>query len=143
MKIELKQIIDELTDAINLPKGQKVAALIDIDKIVSWTIVDVHEDGSIKPISNKKFNSLKELISEYKWLYYAIAEIDKKVSGESKDFYKSLLKIKKSLEDYGRVVKENIYPYGDCSIIKLNENFRKNRLWVKFQYFKLIENYVV
>ena len=66
MKIELKQIIDELTDAINLPKGQKVAALIDIDKIVCWTIVDVHEDESIKPISNKKFNNLKELISEYK-----------------------------------------------------------------------------
>lgn len=66
MKVELKQIIDELTDAINLPKGQKVAAVIDIDKIVCWTIVDAHEDGSIKPISNKKFNSLKELISEYK-----------------------------------------------------------------------------
>ena len=66
MKVELKQIIDELTDAINLPKGQKVAALIDSDKIVCWTIVDVHEDGSIKPISNKKFNNLKELISEYK-----------------------------------------------------------------------------
>ena len=42
------------------------AALIDIDKIVCWTIVDVHEDGSIKQISNKKFNNLKELISEYK-----------------------------------------------------------------------------
>ena len=67
MKIELKQIIDELTDAINLPKGQKVAALIDTDKIVSWTIVEVHEDGSINPISDKKFNNLKELISEYKW----------------------------------------------------------------------------
>ncbi len=66
MKVELKQIIDELTDAINLPKGQKVAALIDTDKIVSWTIVEVHEDGSINPISDKKFNNLKELISEYK-----------------------------------------------------------------------------
>lgn len=65
MKVELKQIIDELTDAINLPKGQKVAALIDTDKIVSWTIVEVHEDGSINPISDKKFNNLKELISEY------------------------------------------------------------------------------
>lgn len=62
MKVELKQIIDELTDAINLPKGQKVAALIDNDKIVSWTIVEVHEDGSINPISDKKFNNLKELI---------------------------------------------------------------------------------
>ena len=66
MKVELKQIIDELTDAINLPKGQKVTALIDIDKIVGWTIADVYEDGSIKPISDKKFNNLKELISEYK-----------------------------------------------------------------------------
>ena len=65
MKVELKQIIDELTDAINLPKGQKVAAVIDIDKIVCWTIVDVHEDGSIKPISDKKFNNLKELIEKY------------------------------------------------------------------------------
>ena len=66
MKVELKQIVDELTDAINLPKGQKVAALIDIDKIVGWTIVDVHEDGSIKPTSDKKFNNLKDLITEYK-----------------------------------------------------------------------------
>ena len=65
MKVELKQIIDELTDAINLPKGQKVAAVIDIDKILWWTIVDVHEDGSIKPISDKKFNNLKELIEKY------------------------------------------------------------------------------
>ena len=61
-----KQIIDELTDAINLPKGQKVSAIIDTDKIVGWTIVEVHEDGSIKPISDKKFNNLKGLISEYK-----------------------------------------------------------------------------
>lgn len=66
MKIELKQIINELTDAINLPKGQKVAALINIDKIVGWTIVDVHEDGSIKPTSDKMFNNLKDLITEYK-----------------------------------------------------------------------------
>ena len=65
MKVELKQIIDELTDAINLPKGQKVAAVIDIDKIICWTIVDVHEDGSIKPISDKKFTNLKELIEKY------------------------------------------------------------------------------
>ncbi len=66
MKVELKQIIDELTDAINLPKGQKVSAIIDTDKIVGWTIVEVHEDGTIKPISDKKFNNLKELILEYK-----------------------------------------------------------------------------
>ena len=66
MKVELKQIIDELTDAISLPKGQKVSALVDIDKIMGWTIVEVHEDGTINPITDKKFNNLKELISEYK-----------------------------------------------------------------------------
>ena len=47
-------------------KGKKVSAIIDTDKIVGWTIVEVHEDGSIKPISDKKFNNLKGLISEYK-----------------------------------------------------------------------------
>ena len=51
---------------VNLPKGQNVVALIDTDKIVGWTIVDVHEDGSINPISDKKFNNIEELISEYK-----------------------------------------------------------------------------
>ena len=66
MKVELKQIIDEMTDAISLPKGQKVSALVDIDKIVGWTIVEVYEDGTINPITDKKFNNLKELISEYK-----------------------------------------------------------------------------
>lgn len=66
MKVELKQIIDELTDAINLPNGQKVSALVDNEKIVGWTIVNVHEDGTIVPISDKKFNNIKELISEYK-----------------------------------------------------------------------------
>ena len=36
MKVELKQIIDELTDTNNLPKWQ-------IDKTVSWTIVELQE----------------------------------------------------------------------------------------------------
>jgi hypothetical protein len=31
MKIELKPIIDQLTEAIELPNGQKVSALIDDD----------------------------------------------------------------------------------------------------------------
>ena len=65
MKIELKQIIDELTEAINLPNGQKVSALIDNNRIVGWTIVNVHEDGTIVPVSNNRFNNIKELISQY------------------------------------------------------------------------------
>ena len=63
MKIELKEIIDQLTDAIQLKKGQKVSALIDNNKIVGWIIVDVLEDGTIKPIDDYKvYKNIKELI---------------------------------------------------------------------------------
>jgi hypothetical protein len=66
MKVELKEIIDQLTDAINLRDDFKVSALVDDDKIVGWTIVEVHEDGSIKPIDkNLKFNNIKELVKAY------------------------------------------------------------------------------
>ncbi len=66
MKIELKEIIDQLTDAINLRDDFKVSALVDDDKIVGWTIVEVHEDGSIKPIDKDlKFNNIKELVKAY------------------------------------------------------------------------------
>ena len=63
MKIELKEIVDELTDALDLPSGKKVAALIENDKLVGWTIVNVYEDGTIKPTSEKKFKNIKELFS--------------------------------------------------------------------------------
>lgn len=63
MKVELKEIIDQLTDAIQLKKGQKVSALIDNNKIVGWIIVDVFEDGTIKPIDDYKvYKNIKELI---------------------------------------------------------------------------------
>lgn len=63
MKIELKEIIDQLTDTIQLKKGQKVSALIDNNKIVGWIIVDVLEDGTIKPIDDYKvYKNIKELI---------------------------------------------------------------------------------
>jgi hypothetical protein len=66
MKVELKEIIDQLTDAINLRDDFKVSALVDDDKIVGWTIVEVHEDGSIKPIDKDlKFNNIKELVKAY------------------------------------------------------------------------------
>lgn len=65
MKVKLKQIIDELTDAINLPEGQKVAALVDEGNVVGWIIVEVHENGRINPISDKKYNNIKELFTNY------------------------------------------------------------------------------
>lgn len=68
MKVELKEIIDQLSEAINLPEGFKVSALIDDEhdnKIVGWTVVKVYEDGTIKPINNN-YNRLKDLITMYK-----------------------------------------------------------------------------
>jgi hypothetical protein len=66
MKVELKEIIDQLTDAINLRDDFKVSALVDDDKIVGWTIVEVYEDGSIKPVDKDlKFNNIKELVKAY------------------------------------------------------------------------------
>ena len=65
MKVKLKQIIDELTDAIGLPEGQKVGAIVDKGNVVGWIIVDVYENGRIKPISDKKYNNIKELLTNY------------------------------------------------------------------------------
>ena len=67
MKVELKEIINQLSEAIDLAKDYKVSALIDDEhdnKIVGWTVVKVFEDGTIKPV-NKNFKDLKELINTY------------------------------------------------------------------------------
>ena len=61
MKVELKEIIDQLTETVNIKKGQKVSALIDGGKIVGWMIVNVSKDGSIKPIDNTVYKNIREL----------------------------------------------------------------------------------
>lgn len=68
MKIELKPIIDQLTEAIELPNGQKVSALIDDDEesLVGWTVVNVYEDGNIEPVNEERYNTIKGLIEAYK-----------------------------------------------------------------------------
>ncbi len=68
MKIELKQIIDQLTKVCGLSDGYKVSALIDNEnnnKIVGWTIVKVYDDGHIEPINDAKFKNINELINAY------------------------------------------------------------------------------
>ena len=68
MKVELKQIIDQLTEVCGLDDGYKVSALIDDEnnnKIVGWTIVKVYDDGHIEPYNNVKFNNINELINAY------------------------------------------------------------------------------
>lgn len=61
MKVELKEIIDQLTEAVNIKKGQKVSALIDGGKIVGWMVVNVNKDGTIKPIDNTVYKNIREL----------------------------------------------------------------------------------
>lgn len=69
MKIELKPIVDQLTEAIGLMEGYKVSAMIDDannDKLVGWMIVKVLEDGTILPQPGDRFSNIKELIEAYK-----------------------------------------------------------------------------
>jgi hypothetical protein len=61
MKVELKQIIDQLSDALDLAEDQKVAALVEDEEIVGWTIVNVFENGVITPVNNKKFTDIKDM----------------------------------------------------------------------------------
>lgn len=68
MKVELKEIVDQLTEAIDLKPGYKVSALIDTDnndKLCGWMIVQESEDGTVKPVDGTKFNNLKELLKAY------------------------------------------------------------------------------
>lgn len=62
MKVELKEIINQLSESIQLENDTKVSAIIDGHKIVGWTIVTVFEDGTIKPIGDKVYKNLKELL---------------------------------------------------------------------------------
>jgi hypothetical protein len=69
MKVELKEIINQLTEAVNLQEGFKVSALIDdtTSKIVGWTIVEVADDGTISMVDkDMKFNTIKELFDNYR-----------------------------------------------------------------------------
>ena len=67
MRIELKQIVNQLTDAIGLPEGQKVSAVIDDEsyEVVGWSIVNINEDGSIEPIPGLTYKTIKEMIDGY------------------------------------------------------------------------------
>lgn len=65
MKVELKEIIDQLTDICDLPNDHKVAAIIDEDnnnEIRGWEIVKVYENNTILPIDAKVYVTIKDLI---------------------------------------------------------------------------------
>ena len=72
MKIELKPIVDQLTEALNLEEGFKVSAMIDEDndnKLLGWIIVKVLEDGTLLPQCNCKYDNIKQLIEAYKNIF--------------------------------------------------------------------------
>ena len=65
MKVELKQIVDELTEAVGLDSNKfKIGAMVDGDRIIGWTTVSVYEDGTMTPIGTK-FKNIKEVIQYY------------------------------------------------------------------------------
>jgi len=66
MKVELKEIIDQLTELITLKKNYKVVALVEDERVVGWTIGEIVEDGTIvlHPES-VKYKTIKELASNY------------------------------------------------------------------------------
>ena len=66
MKVELKEVIDQLSEAmkLNVPKC-KVAAYVDDNKhILGWTIVEVDEDGTITP-KCEKYDTLCALFEDW------------------------------------------------------------------------------
>ena len=64
MKVELRQITDQLSEALELDPSEKVCALIDDnDNIVGWNIVDVDEDGKLTPQFDTPFRNLKQLLN--------------------------------------------------------------------------------
>lgn len=67
MKVELKEIVDQLTMVCDLPNDHKVAAIIDEDnnnEILGWEIVKVYENNTILPINSIIYGSIKELIKD-------------------------------------------------------------------------------
>lgn len=81
MKVQLKTICDQLTDAIELPCGLKVAAHIEGEALKGWCIVRVHRDGQISPIDNKVYDTIKDLMTlkevYHKLMIEAIKQADK------------------------------------------------------------------
>lgn len=64
MQVELKEIIDQLTELANLDEGTKVSALVDNDhRVVGWTVVRVESDGTINPIDGW-YDTIKKLIDK-------------------------------------------------------------------------------
>lgn len=62
----LSQVIEQLTDALGIQEGSKIAALMDGERIAGWTRVYTYDDGTIEPVPNEpSYGSLYELFKAY------------------------------------------------------------------------------
>ena len=67
MKVELKQIVDQLSEALDLSRGHRVCAYVldDNETVVGWNIVNVDEEGKISPIYRESCANIKELLEKF------------------------------------------------------------------------------
>ena len=71
MKVELKDICEQLTEAVGLKKNHQVAACFsnitqkDDAKIIGWTVVKRKKDGTLEAVEDK-YDTLKDLINAHK-----------------------------------------------------------------------------
>lgn len=68
MKLELKVVVDQLTEALGIKDDRKVAALFDEqndNEFIGWCIVRYKEDGKIIPILGTKYQTIKELFENF------------------------------------------------------------------------------
>lgn len=69
----LSQVVNQLTEALDLQEGSKVAAVIDGERIAGWTRVYVYDDGTIEPVPDEpSYASIKELFEAYGYDYQNI-----------------------------------------------------------------------
>lgn len=67
MKVELNQIIDQLSEALDLSAGHRVCAYVldDNETVVGWNIVNVDEDGKVEPTYRDSCANIKELLEKF------------------------------------------------------------------------------
>lgn len=68
MKLDLKIVCDQLTEAIGIKDNRKVAAVIDEEfdnEFLGWCLVRQEENGQIIPQLGTRVATIKELFEEF------------------------------------------------------------------------------
>ncbi len=83
MKVEIKEIVDQVTDLLrsrdygpaHFNDGYKVAVCQENERIVGWVIVKVNDDGTITP-QTKEFKTLVDVFDNWYKQEYSNATTD-------------------------------------------------------------------